>query len=243
MLSNSKILVVLPAYNEEGKIGSVVTGIKNSIEINFPLSILVVSDGSTDKTVLEAEEAGAIVLSKECNEGVGSALREGFHYAQKNGYDIIVVMAGDAQDEPGEIPDIIEPLVSRGYDFVQGSRRLTKVQVINITLFRRITTKIYSLIFSFILNRRITDGTNGFRAFKIEILSDKRINLDQEWLNTYELEPYLYYQVMTLGYRVTEVQVTKRYHKRVIGYSKMVPFIDWWRILKPIIYLKFKIKK
>ncbi len=242
-VKSKKIIVILPAYNEEGKIGSVVSKIKNSSKINFPLSVLVVNDGSTDKTASEAKEKGATVISKKQNQGVGAAIRTGISYAVENRYDIVVIIAGDDQDDPDEIPDILEPIICQDYDFVQGSRRLFKKQTINIPLFRRITTKIYSIIFSILVKRKITDGTNGFRAFKTSILNNKNINLKQKWLDTYELEPYLYFKAMILGYRVKEVQVTKTYHKAIIGYSKMVPFLDWWRILKPVLLLAFKIKR
>ncbi|MFH1038058.1 MAG: glycosyltransferase family 2 protein [PVC group bacterium] len=242
-VTNKKILVILPAYNEEGKIGTVVSKIKHSPNIRFPLNIAVVSDGSTDQTDQEARAEGALVLKHADNRGVGAAIRTGLSYARENGYDIVIVMAGDDQDDPNEIPDILEPIVCNGYDFVQGSRRLFQTQTVDIPLFRRITTKVYSLIFSLLVKRRITDGTNGFRAFKMSLLRDSRINLNQDWLNTYELEPYLYFKVLSLGYRVRECQVTKIYHKAVIGYSKMVPFLDWWRIIKPIFLLAFRIKR
>ncbi len=238
-----KIIVLLPAYNEEGKIGQVVTRIKKSRILNFPISIQVISDGSTDRTADEARRAGAMVLEKKRNRGVGAALRTGFDYARKQGFEIAIVMAGDNQDNPDEIPAVLDPIIHDDYDFIQGSRRLHRRQTVNIPLFRRITTRIYSLIFSLLTGRRITDGTNGFRALKLTMLDDPRINLNQDWLDTYELEPYLYYQAMALGYRVKEVQVTKTYHKAVIGYSKMIPFVDWWRIIKPILLLSLGIRK
>jgi hypothetical protein len=110
-------------------------------------------------------------------------------------------------------------------------------------LFRRVTTKIYSIIFKLITGFPCTDGTNGFRAFKTSILINPIINLDQRWLDTYELEPYLFVKTLEAGYKVREVQVTKHYHKSVIGYSKMVPVKDWWNILKPLIYLKIGFKR
>lgn len=242
-VTNKKILVILPAYNEEGKIGTVVSKIKHSPNIHFQLNIAVVSDGSTDQTVQEARAEGALVLEHADNRGVGAAIRTGLSYARENGYDIVIVMAGDDQDDPNEIPNILEPIICEGYDFIQGSRRLYRRQTVNIPLFRRITTRVYSLVFSLLMGQKITDGTNGFRAFRIAILKDGRINLNQDWLNTYELEPYLYYKAISLDYRVKEVQVTKVYHKAVIGYSKMVPFLDWWRIIKPILLLALRIRE
>ncbi len=238
-----KIIVILPAYNEEGKIGNTVKKVLNDPPKGLVSTCLVVDDGSTDNTVLDAETNGALVLKKPRNEGVGSAIREGIAYAVKNAFDIIVVMAGDDQDVPAEIPAVVEPIISRGYDFVQGSRRLRGTRTVNMPLFRRVTTWVYSFIFKLVTGFPCTDGTNGFRAFKTSILNNPIINLNQEWLNTYELEPYLFFKIIEAGGRVCEVQVTKHYHKKIIGYSKMVPLKDWWNILKPLIYLKIGIKK
>ena len=110
--------------------------------------------------------------------------------------------------------------------------------------YRRIATQwIHPLLFSLIVGRRITDSTNGFRAFRISLLDDPRINLNQEWLSRYELEPYLFYQVVKLGYRVKEVPVTKIYPAHELGYSKMEPITGWWSILRPLIYLGLGLKK
>ena len=243
MIQQHKIIVILPAFNEEGKIGNTVRKVLNDPPKGVVDACLVVDDGSTDNTVLDAEKFGALVLKKPLNEGVGSAIRAGIAYAVKNSFDIIVVMAGDDQDVPAEIPTVVSPIISGNFDFVQGSRRLHGRRTVNMPLFRRITTRIYSIIFKIVTGFPCTDGTNGFRAFKTTILNNPIINLNQKWLNTYELEPYLFFKIIEAGGRVCEVQVTKHYHKKIIGYSKMVPLKDWWNILKPLIYLKIGIRK
>ena len=89
----------------------------------------------------------------------------------------------------------------------------------------------------------MTDTTNGFRALRLSLFKDERINIDQEWLNTYELEPYLLFKAIQLGYKVTEVPVTKIYPPKKLGYTKMRPIVGWWSILKPIFYLGLGIKR
>ena len=89
----------------------------------------------------------------------------------------------------------------------------------------------------------MTDTTNGFRAINVALFQDQRINIDQAWLNTYELEPYLLYKAVTLGLRVQEAPVTKIYPPKKLGYTKMQPVVGWWSILKPLFYLRFGIKK
>ncbi len=237
-MEKDKVIVVIPAFNEEGKIGKVVSAV---LKEEYVDAILVVDDGSEDNTFNEAQIAGAKVIKHSKNEGVGSALRDGFRYALKNNYEIIVVMGGDDQDDATQINCLIEPIKKENCDFVQGSRWINGGKVINIPLFRKVTTKLYSFFFSLITNLSISDGTNGFRAFKSHIF--KKIDIDKEWLNSYELEPYIYYQVVTRGFRFKEIPVVKKYPFKKIGYTKMFPFLDWWKILRPLIFLRLGLKK
>lgn len=235
-----KVIVIIPAFNEAGKIGQTVAKIPK----NIVQKILVINDGSTDSTAQEAKEAGAEVISQTKNQGVGAAIRTGIDYALKNNYQVIVVMAGDNQDEPSEIPRLIEPLINRNFVFVQGSRYLIGGKVINQPLFRLITTKFFSFLFRLLTSFDITDGTNGFRAFSSSIFQHSEIDIRQKWLDHYELEPYLLYKVVALKLPITEVAVTKNYPaQKKIGYTKMKPILDWWSILRPLFYLKLGIKK
>ena len=84
---------------------------------------------------------------------------------------------------------------------------------------------------------------NGFRAFRARLLEDRRIDLDQAWLDEYELEPYLYWKVIRLGYRTAEVAVTKIYPPKSLGYTKMAPVTGWWSILRPVILLGLGLRK
>jgi hypothetical protein len=103
--------------------------------------------------------------------------------------------------------------------------------------YRRAATRIHPLLFSAAARRRVTDSTNGFRAVRSSVLCDERIDLDQEWLDGYELEPYFYLKTIRLGYRTLEVPVTKTYPPKRLGQTKMRPFVDWWSILRPIVLL------
>ena len=233
-----KIGMVIPAYNEEQHIENVVKGVKNVFLID---RVYVVDDGSTDKTVELDEKAGAVVIKHEKNLGVGAGIRDGFIKAKADGMEVIAVMGGDDQDPPEQIPRVVEPIISGGYDLIQGSRWLKGGGGENIPLFRRITTKAYGIFIRLFTGFPFTDGTNGFRAVRVSLLD--KINLNQEWLNHYELEPYLLCWAVKIDKsRVKEVPVTKRYFKEK-GYTKMVPLRDWWRISKPVIYLRFGIKK
>src|SRR3989338_730689 len=232
-----KIVAVIPAYYEESRIGITVRKTKPFVDL-----VVVVDDGSADKTSEEAEKNGAVVIKHEKNKGAGAAIRTGINYGLKNKYDVCVVLGGDDQDDPHQIPSLLEDR-KEGYDFVQGSRNLDGGKTVNIPLFRKITTTSYSFLFKILTGFPITDGSNGFMAFKLYLLNDKRINLRQKWLERYELEPYLFYKSIIYKYKVIESPVTKRYPYDHKEYSKMVPLVDWWRMIKPLLYLKLRIKK
>lgn len=237
-----KIIAIIPALNEEGKIGKVVSRIKNEAA-DWVDKILVINDGSTDNTCAEAEGCGAMVISHKYKTGVGAAIRTGIDYALKDKYDIAVIMGGDDQDNPSEIKRLISPILNDCFYFVQGSRYMAGGKYVNMPIFRWITTSIYSFLFKIITRFPISDGTNGFRAFRLSVFNSKDINIWQPWLSHYELEPYLFYKVIEHNLKMTEVPVTKSYPRNDGGYTKMIPIFDWWGILRPIILLKLGIRK
>lgn len=222
MYRGKKVIVITGGLNEEGKIGEVIRNIPSFVD-----KVIAIDDASADNTAEEAKKAGAFVLKNKQTMGAGYVLRRGFDYAVEHGYDLIVIIAGDNQDFPSEIKEIIHPL-TKSYDFVLGSRYLRKHRA---PLFKKIQTKAYSYLFSMITRKRITDASNGFRAFKTSLL--KSINLSDQWLNGYELEPYFLLQVIKKDYKLKEVSVNKKYDKKK-GYTKMKPFIDWYNICKPL---------
>lgn len=236
-----RIVCILPAYNEEGKVGCVVTKVAATGQVD---KIVVIDDCSTDRTPDEAAEAGAYVIRHKTNLGVGAAIRSGLAFGRDNDFDIGVILSSDDQHDPAELSAVLAPILRGDAHFVQGSRRLKGGRTVNAPLFREITTRIYSAVFSLIAGSNITDGTNGFRALSLDILDKCDINLEQEWLNTYELEPYLLYKaVRSRDCRVTEVPITIYYHDEYWEYSKMKPFRDWWRIFRPLIFLSLGIRR
>jgi len=236
-----KVLVAPVAHNEEKKIISVFnrfTGLKVADEV------LLMDDGSTDDTRRAVEAMGFRVLSHRERRGVGAAIRTVIEYARQNKFDIVVIMAGNDKDRPVEVPRLVEPIVRDGYDFVQGSRYLPGGDFGNMPKYRQIATRyVHPGLFSFITGRKITDSTNGFRAIRTSCLEDPKIDYHQAWLDHYELEPYLFYKFIKLGYKVREVPVTKIYPPKALGYTKMAPITGWWSILKPLVLLGLGLKK
>jgi dolichol-phosphate mannosyltransferase len=231
-----RALLVLPALNEAGKIGRTIRKVPPGIVDD----ILVVDDCSTDGTGDESAALGALVIRHERNLGVGAAIRTGIQYADFHGYDVVVVAASDDQDVPSEIPRLLEPIDQGRAEFVQGSRYLRGGRRVRHPISRTVMTWGYSAIFTALSFHLVTDGTNGFRAFLTRTAMD--LPLDQEWLNRYELEPYLYWRCLQRGVAL-EVPVTKEYPaERAIGYTKMRPIRDWWRIFRPLLLLRLGLR-
>jgi len=239
MYKNHRIIAIAPAYNEKGKIGRVVERIpRELVDVT-----LVVDDGSDDGSAEEAEALGAVVIRLGSVQGVGSALRRGIEYAIEHAFDIVVILAGNNKDNPDEIIRLASAIVDDGCDFVQGSRYLPGGQHGHMPLYRILATRLHPLLFSIVARKRITDSTNGFRAFRTSLFRDKRIDLWQDWLDEYELEPYLFFKAIRCGYSVKEVPVTKIYPPKSIGYTKMKPVTGWWSILRPLVLLGLGLKK
>ncbi|MBI3602424.1 MAG: glycosyltransferase family 2 protein [Candidatus Omnitrophica bacterium] len=242
-----KILVTPVAFNEHVKLRNVIERFLKS-RIHDKVDYLIVDDGSDDGTtqvIGEYQTRGVHTIKHAKRGGVGAAIRTAIQYARRGGYDIIVIMAGNDKDNPEEIPHLLEPMIHDGFDLVQGSRYLGKVgSGGDMPFYRKLATRLHPWVFFILTGRRLSDTTNGFRALRLSLFDDKRINLDQGWLNTYELEPYILWKAITLGYKFKEVFVTKIYpSKQLGGYTKMIPFVSWWSILRPLFYLRLGIKK
>jgi dolichol-phosphate mannosyltransferase len=233
MYRGLSVAAVVPVLDEERKIADVLRRIPRG----FVDEALVVDDGSMDRSADVARSLGARVVSMGRTAGVGAALRAGFRHALQAGHDVLVVMAGNNKDAPEEIPLLVDPIADGRADVVQGSRFLKPHADFGaMPRYRRLATRIHPLLFSLVARRRVTDSTNGFRAIHGRVLRDPRLDLDQPWLNEYELEPYLYLAAMRLGYRTLEVPVTKIYPPRELGQTKMKPITGWWSILRPVVY-------
>jgi len=234
MYKDKKIILIAPAYNEDRKIGEVVRRAPRDIIDK----VLVVDDGSSDDTASVAENLGATVVSLGAVRGVGYAIREGYRVAVNEGFAIAVVIAGNNKDAPEEITRLLDPICDDDFEFVMGSRFLEGGGYGgDMPFYRKLATRLHPFLVSIFTGQRITESTNGYRALNTSILADKRLNLDQDWLNHYQLEVYLLMRVLKLGFRCTEVPVTKIYPPKKIGNTKMRPIVDWWKILSPIFYI------
>jgi dolichol-phosphate mannosyltransferase len=234
MYKGKRIITLAPAHNEAGKIERVV----ERTDFGLVDTLLVIDDGSTDTTAARAREKGAQVRPLCERRGVGAALRTGLEHARREGFDIAVIVAGNDKDDPAEIPRLLDPICDEDYDLVVGSRYLSGGGTGgDMPLYRKWATRMHPWLMSRFAGKHLTESTNGFRALKLSVLDDQRINLRQRWLDTYGLEVYLLWKVLQLGYRHTEVPCRKIYPSRRLGYTKMTPVTGWWSILRPVVLL------
>jgi len=232
------IVVVMASWNEAGKAGPGVAAVPRDLVD----TVCVVDNGSADGTAEEARAAGAVVISHPRNLGAGGGYRTGYFYGRRKGFDLIVELAGDNQDDPADIRQAVDLLIDGGFDYVHGSRWMQGGSRVNMTASRSFLTRLYSFLFRVLYGFPATDATNGFRVFRAGLLDDNRIDLWQEWLIQYELEPYLLIKTVQSGYRVGEAPVRKIYHDEMRKNTKMVPFKSWYSILRPLLLIRFGLK-
>ena len=196
-LESERLLILIPAYNEQDTIGQVVQAIQTAVP---GVDVLVVDDGSTDQTVGKAQAAGAYVLHHPFNLGIGGAVQTGLKFAQQGGYALAIRLDADGQHDPAKIPLVRAALQSGQADVIIGSRFLGGANTMPIPVTRRLGIKVFAAIVSLITARRATDTTSGFWGFNrraIAVLAacmpqdypevESRIVLHKAGLQTVEL--------------------------------------------------------
>lgn len=156
---SSDTMIIIPAYNEAGRIGETIRGIRKFT--GFP--IVVINDGSADSTEEEARIAGAIVLSLPFNLGYGAALQTGFKYALKKGFQYAVQMDADGQHDPSYTGTLLQEVQTNGMDVAIGSRFLGEGDYRPGTI-KKIGMIFFRSIASLLTGQKITDPTSGFQA-------------------------------------------------------------------------------
>ncbi len=209
----SRIAVVVPAKDEEATIGALLDGISKVSIPGHDLHPIVVDDGSADATAAIARGRGAEVVAHPENRGLGAAVRTGLRAAVASGAVVVAYLDADLEYAPGDIPKLLEPVLSGRADYVLGSRFRGGVR--GMRLYRRVGNYAFTALLVLLTGTRITDGQTGMRAFSREAAERAEIVHD-----------YNYAQVLTLDllrkdFRLEEVPI--RYRVREHGES----FIRW----------------
>lgn len=217
-----RVLALIPALDAEETVGRVVRGV-----LEHACDVLVVDDGSADRTAEEAVNAGADVISHSRNMGKGAALKTGFDYALAKGYDAVLTLDADTQHNPGEIPRLLEA-AGKGADIVIGARLRDKDRVPKA---RYYTNMVGVACISWRARQHIEDTQSGFRLYRAEILNGLRLTTTR-----FDTESEILIRAGRKGARISCVPVSAIYTEEIIKRSHFRPVSDTYRIC--MVFLK-----
>ncbi len=213
-----KTCLLLPAYNEAKAIGNIISKSRAFIE-----SIIVVDDGSNDTTARIAENLSVVVLKHKSNLGKGMALRTGFEYALKQGYELVLTMDADGQHEPEDIPRFLEKLRNDNPDILIGARIIERWKM---PLHRRLNNRLISMIGSWLCGQRVVDFQSGFRFIKSEVLRSVALETRR-----YETESELLIKAGRLGFRINSLPIRTIYDGEVSNIKPLREILLFTRML------------
>jgi len=210
-----RMLVLIPAYNEQAAIRGVVSSVRQAVP---QADILVVDDASSDNTAPEAEAAGALVVRHPINLGIGGTVQTGLKFAQRGDYDIVIRLDGDGQHNAADIPLLYSILTSQGVDVVVGSRFLSSAQPPRIPWVRRLGIYIFAWMVSLLTGSRATDATSGFFAVNRRAMQALAAYMPQDY-------PEVESRIVLHKAGLKTLELPARMHARLSGVSS----IDNWR--------------
>ncbi len=221
-----KILVVVPAYNEEKNILEVSKNLEKLKTISkYSIDYIVINDGSTDNTKLVCERNNIPVINLIRNLGIGGAVQTGYKYALKKDYDIVIQFDGDGQHDYHYIDNLITEIGENKYSMVIGSRYIGGLSNFQSTKMRRVGIKFLSNILFLTTGKRIYDVTSGFRAIDKKVIE----LFSQDYPNDYP-EPETIALILKKGYTVKEIPV--KMHERLNGSSSITPLKSIYYMIK-----------
>lgn len=212
MEQQSRICIMIPAYNEEAALAKVIDEVR---QCGIVVDIVVMSDASRDRTAEIACGEGVPVLDLPINLGIGGAMQTGFKYAFRNNYGAAMQLDGDGQHDPRFIGTLLEPILRGEADMVIGSRFMGEGGY-KATPMRFIGMWIFSYLIGLVTNRRITDPTSGYRAYNAEAMQFAARYYPQDFP-----EPESIVLMIRNGFRLKEVPVVMR--ERLSGLSSVRP--------------------
>ncbi|MEF9976120.1 MAG: glycosyltransferase family 2 protein [Oscillospiraceae bacterium] len=221
-----KTLVIIPCYNEEENIVTVVNRLR---DVAPQYDYLIVNDCSTDKSELICQENGFNYISLPVNLGIGGGVQSGYLYAREHGYDITVQMDGDGQHNPKYLNAVVDPVASGELDMCIGSRFINK-QGFQTSFMRRFGINIISVLINALCGMKVRDTTSGFRACNKELTAFYSMNYAQDYP-----EPEAIISAVLEGYRVGERPVVME--ERLGGESSISSFRSAYYMIKVTISL------
>lgn len=230
----------MPVYNQAKELPDLLEKCRK----NMPADIFIIVDnGSNDGSEKLIEESGFEFIRLAKNHGIGYALMLGAEKAVDRDCEIVVHIAGNGKMLPEEMNRLLEPIKQDEADHVVGSRFLPGGQSPNLPAFRKkaipwVVNNIVRLFF----RTKVTDATNGYRAYKTDLLRDKRVKWQEKWLHHYQFEYFIYAKALKLCYRSMEVGTSMIYPHDGRKYSKIKPIIGWWELLEAWILVGLGIK-
>ena len=219
-----KYCILIPAYNESGAIGRLVSRLKGEGR-----EVVVIDDGSRDDTANIARDSGAFVLSRPVNKGKGAALKDGFQYAVSRDYDAVIIMDGDGQHDPTDIDRMVEAADSTGADLVMGNRM---EDTTSMPWLRKLTNRVLSGYISGVCGQPIPDTQCGFRLIKSRLL--REINLIS---SKYETESEIIIRAAQRKFKIDSIPVKTIYGAEQ---SAIHPVKDALRSIRLILTMKFE---
>ena len=210
-----KILIIIPAYNEEANIINTVNKIKNYKKYN--IDYIVINDGSTDQTKVLLESNKINYIDLPYNLGIGASVQTGYKYAYYNDYDIAIQFDGDGQHDINYIDKLIKPIVQKEADIVVGSRFIDNTSKFRSTKVRQLGINIISFLIKILSGKKLLDVTSGFRAINKNIIQIFAKNYPYDFP-----EPITNYALIKNGFKFKEVGVMM--HERVGGSSSIKLF-------------------
>ena len=220
------VSVIVPAFNEEETIEDVLTRVQEVLESErLPCEVIVVDDGSTDRTKELASRCNAIVLSNTTNRGKGCALRKGFKHASG---DIIVTMDADGSHDPKDITRLMMPILG-GADIVLGSRFADDQGKASTTRFNVLGNMLINLAIMLMTGKYVSDSQTGFRAFKKEAMQEIEVES-----KGYQVETEMTVKTLRNGSVIREVPI--KIKERLNGHTHLDPLLDGLRILRTLLW-------
>jgi glycosyltransferase involved in cell wall biosynthesis len=226
---DKKVLIVVPAFNEEKNVLQVIEEIRTSLP---EVDILIINDCSTDNTSLLAKSKKDVkVVDLPYNLGIGGAVQTGFRYAYDNGYDYAVQIDGDGQHIAGEVRKLITVIENEICDMVIGSRFLD-TKSFRSTRARRAAIRLFYYLYRILIGIKVTDGTSGFRAYNRKCLAILRNNYPDDYP-----EPEAVVILKKNGLIIREVGVLMR--ERAHGKSSITPLKSLYYMAKVALSIFF----